>query len=252
MKIAVVTGATSGMGREAVIQLADRFGGLDEIWVVGRRRERMERLAKEVPVPLRIFALDLNRKESLGELRAAFTKVQPEVKLLVNAAGYGKIGPFGSVDQEEETGMVRINCEALISVTHLVLPFMSANSRILQFASAASFVPQPDFAVYAATKAFVLSFSRALNAELASRKICVTAVCPGPVKTEFFDIAEKTGKIPLYKRLAMADPKKVVKLALRDSMMGKSVSVYGIWMKLFYGACKVLPHNLILGIMKTL
>lgn len=252
MKIAVVTGATSGMGRESVIQLADRFGGLDEIWVVGRRRERMERLAREVPVPLRIFALDLAEKESLQVLKTEFTRLQPEVKLLVNAAGYGKIGPFGLVDSAEETGMVRINCEALTAVTHQVLPFMSDNSRILQFASAASFVPQPDFAVYAATKAYVLSFSRALNAELSGRRICVTAVCPGPVKTEFFGIAEETGKIPLYKRLAMADPKKVVKLALRDSMMGKSVSVYGIWMKLFYAVCKVLPHNLILAIMKGL
>lgn len=251
-RIAVVTGATSGMGREAVIQLADRFNKIDEIWVIGRRKDRLEQLIQEVPVTLRCFALDLADRKSLEELKSALTVHQPDVKFLINAAGFGKIGPFGSVDPEQENGMVRINCESMTAVTHLVLPFMSDNSRILQFASAASFVPQPGFAVYAATKAYVLSFSRALNAELKKRRICVTAVCPGPVKTEFFDIAETTGKIPLYKILTMADSKKVVKLALRDSMMGKSLSVYGIWMKLFYIICKILPHDLILKIMQAI
>ena len=112
-----------------------------------------------------------------------------------------------------------------------------------------AFLPQPRFAVYAATKAFVLSYSRALAMELKPRQICVTAVCPGPVKTEFFDIAETTGEIPLYKRLVMADPKKVVKKALRDSMMGKTVSVYGFFMKAFFVLAKILPHDVILSLL---
>ena len=120
------------------------------------------------------------------------------------------------------------------------------------FASSASFLPQPGFAIYAATKSFVLSYSRALNTELRARDITVTAVCPGPVKTEFFDIAETTGTIPLYKRLAMADPKKVVRLALRDSMMGKSISVYGPLMKAFSVLCKVFPHEFLLRVMDSL
>lgn len=147
---------------------------------------------------------------------------QANVKLLVNASGFGKIGTVGNLPLDDETGMVELNCEALCAVTHMVLPYMSENSRILQFASAASFLPQPGFAIYAATKAFVLSYSRALREELRPRRIGVTAVCPGPVKTEFFDIAETTGEIPLYKRLVMADPHKVVKLAIRDCMVGKS------------------------------
>ena len=123
---------------------------------------------------------------------------------------------------------------------------MARNGRIIQYASSAAFLPQPGFAVYAATKAFVLSYSRALNAELAKKGICVTAVCPGPVKTEFFSIAETTGTMPLYKKLTMADPKKVVKKAIFDSMMGKSVSVYGIPMKMFRLLCKAVPHSWIL------
>ncbi len=252
MKIAIVTGASSGMGREAILQIADRFGGIGEIWAVARREDRLRELERQIPVPLRVFPLDLCDEEALGILDEALREAKPEVKILVNAAGYGKIGKVGNLGIKDETGMVSLNCEALCAVTHLVLPYISDHSRILQFASSAAFLPQPGFAIYAATKSFVLSYSRALNAELRPRDIAVTAVCPGPVKTEFFDIAETTGSIPLYKRLAMADPKKVVRLALRDSMMGKSISVYGPLMKAFFVLCKVMPHELLLRIMDSL
>ncbi|WP_040411760.1 SDR family NAD(P)-dependent oxidoreductase, partial [Enterocloster asparagiformis] len=172
------------------------------------------------------------------------------VKYLVNAAGFGKIGPVGSIASGDETGMVRVNCEALVAVTHLVLPYMTHNSRILMFASAASFLPQPDFAVYAATKAFVLSYSRALNEELKDRDIAVTAVCPGPVRTEFFDIAETTGQIPLYKMLVMANPRHVVRKAIKDSIVKRDISVYGLTMKAFHLLTKVVPHRLLLYVMR--
>lgn len=252
MKIAIVTGASSGMGREAIIQIADRFNGIGEIWAVARREDRLRELAGQLPVPLKILPLDLCREDSLEILKATLEKEKPEVKLLVNSAGYGKIGKVGDLNLKDETGMVALNCEALCAVTHLVLPYIPDHSRIIQFASSAAFLPQPGFAIYAATKSFVLSYSRALNTELRARDIVVTAVCPGPVKTEFFDIAETTGSIPLYKQLAMADPKKVVRLALRDSMMGKGISVYGPLMKAFYVLCKVFPHELLLRIMDSL
>ena len=252
MKIAIVTGASSGMGREAILQIAGRFGGVGEIWAVARREDRLKELARQIPVPLRIFPLDLCREDSLETFRKALAEDTPEVKILVNSAGYGKIGKAGSLDLSDETGMVRLNCEVLCAVTHLVLPYITDHSRIIQFASSAAFMPQPGFAIYAATKSFVLSYSRALNTELRARDITVTAVCPGPVKTEFFEIAETTGSIPLYKRLVMADPKKVVRLALRDSMMGKSVSVYGPLMKAFCVLCKLCPHGVLLRIMDSL
>ena len=147
------------MGRECAIQLWEQFKGLDEIWAIGRRKERLERR----------FC--------------------------------GKIGGVRELSVSDQTGMAELNCTALTAVTSMVLPFMPNNSRILQFASSAAFLPQPGFAVYAATKAYVLSYSRALNRELKDRGISVTAICPGPVKTEFFDIAQTTGEIPLYKQL---------------------------------------------------
>lgn len=248
MKIGIVTGASSGMGREMVLQLADAFPGLDRIWVIARRKDRLEELER-FHIPLRIFALDLTSGLDLRFLEETLEREKPEVKFLVNAAGFGKIGPVGSLNRWEETSMVRLNCEALCGVTHMVLPYMPHNSRIIMFASAAAFLPQPDFAIYAASKAFVLSYSRALNRELLDRDITVTAVCPGPVKTEFFDIAETSGQIPFYKRLVMANPRYVVRKALRDSIMKRELSVYGLTMKLFFVLSKVLPHSLLLYLM---
>lgn len=251
MKIAIITGASSGMGREAARQIADRFSGIQEVWLISRRLDRMQELEKTIPVTARCFSIDLTDEAQLESLKKELEMRKPDVKILVNASGFGKIGKIGELPLGDESGMIKLNCEALCTVTHMVIPYMSDNSRILQFASAASFLPQPGFAVYAATKAFVLSYSRALRIELRSRRIGVTAVCPGPVKTEFFDIAETTGQIPLYKRLVMADPHKVVKLAIRDCMAGKSVSVYGYLMKAFCLLCKVLPHDFILNIMQV-
>lgn len=252
MKIAIITGASSGMGQETAIQLADRLGGLSAVWLIARRRERLDALEEVLPVPARKFPIDLTNPDDLNTLKQALAGEKPDVRILVNASGYGKIGPVGNISLEEEAGMVRLNCEALLSVTHLVLPYMEKNSRIIQYASSAAFLPQPGFAVYAATKAFVLSYSRALNEELKGRGIKVTAVCPGPVKTEFFDIAETTGKIPLYKRLTMANASRVVRLAIRDSMMGKPVSVYGPVMKAFRLLSKIVPHGIILKAMSVL
>ena len=251
MQIAVVTGATSGMGREMVLQLSDHFP-FDEVWVIGRRMERLKELQKQTRITLRPFCLDLTRKEDLLSLEQALKESGGEVKFLVNAAGYGKIGPVGTASFEEEMGMVRLNCESLCAVTRMVLPYMPHNSRIIQFASAAAFLPQPDFAVYAATKSFVLSYSRALGEELRDRDIYVTAVCPGPVKTEFFDLAETTGQIPLYKRLVMANSRHVVRKALNDSILGRPVSVYGLTMKALRLLSKIAPHSLLLSIMRKL
>ena len=188
-KIAIVTGASSGMGREMVYLLADHFAALEEIWVVARRKERLEELVGTVPVRLRILPLDLTSEEDLGALSVLLKREQPNVKILVNGAGYGKTGAVGTIRRDLSVGMVRLNDEALVAVTEMVLPYISKNSRIIQFASAAAFMPQPGFAVYAASKSFVLSYSRALAVELKKKNIYVTAVCPGPVETEFFGIA---------------------------------------------------------------
>lgn len=250
MKIAVVTGASSGMGKEFVIAIDKNYGAkLDEIWVLARRKERLEELQSKVKTKLRIFAIDLLGEKSYEEYLDSLKKYKPTVGILVNSSGFGKIGTFSEVTRENNLSMVELNCHALTKVTYDTLPYMKKGGRILQLASSAAFLPQPEFAVYAASKSYVLSFTRALKYELMDRRIYVTAVCPGPVKTEFFDIAEENSQIALYKRLVMANPVKVVEKALADAKAGKVKSVYGLPMRAFEILCKVVPHEVLLKVM---
>jgi short-subunit dehydrogenase len=146
--------------------------------------------------------------------------------------------------------IIKINCEALTNITRLSLDYMHENSNIINLASSAAFVPQPGFAVYAASKSYVLSFSQALSKELKKAKIYVTAVCPGTVDTPFIKTAEKYQNIKGYKKFFMSDEKRVVITALWDAKKHRSKSVYGIWMKLLLLAAKLLPVRLLLMFMK--
>ena len=251
MKIAVVTGASSGMGREFVRQISSFYRSLDEIWVIARRRERLEELRGESRVPLRIFEGNLIKKQVYRELSCALEEEQPDILMLVNAAGFGKSGSveaIASVDFRAQTDMVDLNCRALTRMTLFCLPYLGRGSRIINLASAAAFCPQPGFAVYAATKSYVLSFSRALGAELRRRGIYVTAVCPGPVDTEFFNISGALTN-PL-KKLTMAKAEDVVRRALKDSRAGREMSVYGIAMRAAFLGTRLVPHGLIMKLMR--
>lgn len=246
-RIAVVTGASSGMGREFVMRLNAFCPDLNEIWVLARRRKRLEQLAVQCPVPIRIFAGDLTKKKFRRALENALRDEQPIVRILINAAGFGKTGPVAEItaaDRKVQTDMIELNCRALTDITESCLPFLKRGSRIINLASAAAFCPQPSFAVYAATKAYVLSFSRALNMELKKEGISVTAVCPGPVKTEFFRNSGSLS-IPLKKHFGAEAPA-VVRKALRDSLKKKELSVYGTAMKSARLGAKLLPHRLIM------
>ena len=247
MRVAVVTGASSGIGREFVRQLEYFYKDLDEIWVIARREERLEQLRKEVNVPLRIFAGDLQKKHVYRQFYTELCQWHPNIRMLVNAAGFGKSGTFSEIAEKGKrihTDMIDLNCTALIRITQMTLPYMKMGSRIINMASAAAFCPQPSFAVYAASKACVLSFSRALGQELREKSIYVTAVCPGPVETEFFEVSGEL-KNPL-KKLNMAAANKVVHRALIDSRKKKSVSVYGAGIKAAEIMTKLLQVSLIL------
>src|SRR5699024_4648574 len=188
------------------------------IWVIARRKERLERLRKESSVPLRIFDGDLLKKQVYKQYHSELKEWQPEVRMLVNAAGFGRSGKFTDIASESkklQTDMVDLNCRALTRMIQITLPYMGKGGRIINLASAAAFCPQNGFAVYAATKAYVLSLSRALSSELRTRGIIVTAVCPGPVDTEFFRVSGEL-TAPL-KKLTMVKAPAVVRKALKDS-----------------------------------
>ena len=253
MKIAIITGASSGMGKEFAVQIASRYRRLQEIWVIARRKDKLDSLAEELEkqynVTVRVFALDLTKESAIEELKSHLTKAKADVKILVNSAGFGKIGSFQDSIRQEQADMVQLNCQSLVSVTSVVLPFMSRNSRIIQLASTAAYLPQPYFAVYAATKSFVYSFSKSLNEELKGQEIYVTAVCPGPVKTEFFDVAETHARRATYKQFFMYNAKDVVNKALLDSAAGLSESICGLSMYALKVICKLVPHSFLLQLM---
>lgn len=245
MKIAVITGASSGMGREFVKQL-DAQNAFDEIWVIARRKDRLESLAAEVKAPIRPICLDLSAKESYDEYAALLAAEKPDVAILVNGSGFGRFGAFEDISLEDQLSMIDLNDKALVAMTYLTLPYMKEGAQIYQIDSLSSFQPVPYINVYAATKAFVLSFSRSLNVELKKRGIRVLAVCPGWVRTEFFDRAVTDDTITYYNRYFDAD--EVVTRALRDMKKGKDVSVCGFSIRAQVLLTKLLPHRIVMKI----
>jgi len=248
MNVAIITGASSGIGEEFALQISNKYSDLDEIWIIARRNDKLEELSNRLHRKVKIITLDLALDSDLRLLENELDFISPNVRILVNCAGYGKIGRFTSGSYEEEIGMVNVNCKALTAVTYFVLPYMNEGSTIIQIASAAAFLPQPDFAVYAASKSYVLSFSRALKYELHNRKIKVTAICPGPVDTAFFDKADPDNQGKQYKKIFRVKPQKVVAKSLKDSTLGYEISIYGWPMNFVFLLSKILPHKLILKI----
>ena len=146
MNIAIVTGASSGLGAGYVRELDQGKlikEKLDEIWVIARREDRLCALGKEVQTPLRILPLDLRKNESLGILRALLSSLHPDVRFLINAAGYGKIGSWKDISLEDASGMIDLNCRAAVCMTQTVLPFMKKGARIMEICSTAAFQPFP-------------------------------------------------------------------------------------------------------------
>ncbi|MBQ4058882.1 MAG: SDR family NAD(P)-dependent oxidoreductase [Lachnospiraceae bacterium] len=246
-KIAIITGASSGMGREFVRQLNVCLKTIDEIWVIARREERLLELKKSITnIEVKVLSLDICESSDLERLLSLLKSETPEVWLLVNAAGVGRAGRFDEITTNEAVNMVDVNNKALVAVTHMVVPYMVKKSHIIQVASASAFMPQKEFAIYAASKSFVLSFSRALRAELKEKGILVTIVCPGPVDTEFLEISNAGKEQKAMKKLVTAKVEPVVAKALRDAKFGKELSIYGLPMKVVYIASKILPHGLFL------
>ena len=249
MNIAIVTGASSGMGKEFVLQLSN-YVQVDEIWAVARRKENLEALQARVSVPVRPVCLDLLQTESFSEMEQLLAAQKPNVKLLVNAAGFGKFGPYHKVSITDDCRMIDLNCKALLVMTRLVLPYMETGSHILQLDSLSAFQPVPYITTYGATKAFVLSYCRAMNRELKPRGIRMMAMNPGWVKTEFFSHAMKTngdGEVQYFNRLYEAD--EVVATGLKDLYRSKKdYSIHGLPVKLQVLGVKLMPHSIIMNI----
>ncbi len=259
-KLCIVTGASSGMGVCFGRQLAQETAKLkskakkyydkgkkikadkiisktcDEIWLIARRLDKLDlcknsideeknkSLLKDFYPQIKTFSVDLDGKDGALKIKELLEKENDiEISILVNNAGFGTYGEFANTSTLREMQMIDVNCTALTGITGFALPYMKKGARIINTASLASFLPLGNFAVYGATKAFVLSFSIALAAELKHKGISVTSLCPGPVSTEFANVASKGARKEVRHGKS---PEKTVEHCIKASLKGKHYSMF--------------------------
>ena len=267
--IAIITGASSGIGKAFLEEIVKEHGvygcvPFEEIWAVARREDKLIEIKtligddRIVPV-----TADLSSHEDMSELSDRLAAEKPQVGLLINCAGVGMKGAVEDHPAKTLEETIDVNCTGLAKLTRICLPYMIVKTplwtrdnspRIINVASSAGFLPQPGFAAYAASKAFVISFSRALYFELKDHNIIVTTVCPGPVRTDFQRKATGGAQTDFtgFRQYVVADPVKLAKASIKASRNGRQILVYGFSQKVLHVASKIIPTTWILFIEKKL
>lgn len=256
-KIAIITGASSGMGREFALTASQHIEA-DVLWLIARRRDRLEEVAAQcrkqcAAWEVECLDMDLAQEESVNSLSARLNeegRQGAQVVLLINAAGFGKFQAVKDITPSMADDMLHLNCRTLMRMCYACLPYMGRGSRILNIASVAAFQPVPYLTEYAATKAFVLSFSRGLWSELKKESITVTALCPYWTRTEFFEVAARENKedSPIRYFNAMYEPQDLVARGWRDLKRGRDVSTFGFIARAQLVMVKLLPHRWVMWI----
>ena len=245
MSIAIITGASSGIGSQFARELKKTVG-ISEFWFIARRRERMEALRDELGVEARIISADLTEKEGINAVRDALAECRPSVKYLVNAAGFGTFGSVGELSVDDNMRMIDLNVKALVAITETVLPYMERGGRIIELGSASAFTPLPTFNVYASTKAFVLHYTKALNYEIKKWELRATCFCPCWVDTEFIGVATKKDDVSAPKSFKpLLNCERVVSGCVRASVKGRAMYVTNWFTKLQHVLSKLLPSALL-------
>ena len=240
-KVALITGASAGLGVEFARQLSKRG---HRLVLAARRKDRLDSLAKELG-NARAVAIDLSKANAAAKLTADLEAAGEEVEILVNNAGFGMIGRFAELDPKRERQMIDLNVGALADLCRAIAPGMIGrkSGAIINVASTAAFQPGPKMAVYFATKAFVLSLTEALHEELKPHGIRVTCLCPGPTRTEFGDVAGFGGN-GLFDRVAMESPE-VVAAGLKGLDRNQAVVVPGFVNKLTASSGRFAPRSVV-------
>lgn len=250
-RIAIITGASSGLGRE-FLYLIDKSENLDEIWIAARREVRLQKLSQTLRHKIVVMAGDVSDQGWITLLENKLQAENPRIEILINSAGLGKIGSFENIGIDQNAYMIEVNILALTKICSICLPYLGHASRILNVSSVAAFLPQANFAVYAASKAYILSFSRALNKELEEADITVTAVCPNPMETEFFNYCGRKEKAQAIKNLGLEEPENVARIALKKSKKGKDISLSSFVSNFVRFSARILPHPFILWFEKKI
>ena len=244
MKTAIITGASSGLGKEIVRQIADVFPEIECYWLIARRISCLDALADSLAgKTTACLPLDLCDAMSYVAFQEKLTAEQPEVVLLVNCAGCGYLGNVGEMDTATQTRMVDLNVRALTAVTNMTVPYMPERAHILNVSSIAAFCPTPRMAVYSSTKAYVSAYTAAVGEELRRRKVSATAVCPGPMATAFLEIGGITGNSRLFETLPYCDQVRVAKGALQAARAGRNVYTPKLIYKAYRLLAKVTPRK---------
>lgn len=249
--LAVITGASAGLGQEFARQIAEQFPEIDALWLIARRIGKLEELAETLPgKTVRCIGMDLCRSRSYRELSELLQRERPQIGLLVNNAGCGMLGNVGQASAESQMRMVDLNVRALTMVTNAVLPFMPSGAHIINVSSIASFCPTPRMTVYSATKSYVSAFTGGLSEELRPKGITVTAVCPGPMKTEFLEAAAIRDS-KAFETLPYCDPEKVVAGTLKAAKKGRTFYTPTAFYKFYRLVGKLTPMKLMMKATKT-
>ena len=252
MSTALITGASAGLGTEFTKRLEKYFPDVDTVWLIARNEKKLEEAAKSLKKAKGVvIPLDLCDEESFEKLSELLKTEKPEIELLINNAGCGYLGNIGETSWKDQTRMVDLNARAMTAVSEIAVPYVADGGRIINISSIASFCPNPRMTVYSATKAFASFFSRGLGNELRPKGIKVTAVCPGPMATEFLDAARITGRSKTFQILPYCDPEKVAEGALKASKAGRAVYTPRGFYKLFRFLAKILPQSLMINFTRT-
>ena len=247
-KVALITGASSGIGEGFAGALAAQ--GLDLI-LVARSEDKLRALAKQLAEVhsrrVEVVTADLGLAGAAQKVHAAAEALGMPVDLLINNAGFGTVGSFLKQDAERERQEIMLNAAAVVDLSHAFLPAMVERRRggIINVASMAAFQPLPYMSVYAATKAFVLSFSQGLRGEVRSKGVKVLAVCPGPVDTPFFEATGSAGLRKTVPKATLVTVDDVVRATLRAFKAGQSVVVPGVAFKVVAAGSKLMPRDLL-------
>lgn len=247
---ALVTGASSGLGRCFARQLAER--GVNLV-ITARRAERLEELAAELSdqhgVQVTCLPLDLAEPDSAKTLFEKTEGAGQPIDILINNAGFASFGSFANMPWETVANLINVDIRALTELTHRFVKAMSARNRghILNVSSAASYVPVPFYAIYAAAKTYVRNFTEALAHELRKSKIRVCCLCPGAIKTDFWDVAGQKN-ISTLLRATMTTPDKVARVGLRALFGWRRNVISGFINKLVFWLTRLSPRRFIVRI----